>query len=102
MKRQPIDAHFLIEELIKQLAPFSVPEAKVREIVVSVLKRQPRQHNDMCSTDKYTQDVCEGTYADKLEDVLQLSEALRGVRTLAGESPEIAKIVDTVLEQHGL
>lgn len=45
----------------------------------------------------YTNEVLEGMYSDKCDDVLTLQEALRAVYALAGEDQEIAKICNDAL-----
>lgn len=47
-------------------------------------------------------DVCEGMYSDRVDDVLELCDALNAVRALAGEDPEILKIVDDAIREHGI
>jgi hypothetical protein len=53
-----------------------------------------------CADDKIAQQVCDGMWADRADDVLGLVEALKAVRTLAGESEEVRKTIDDAIEEH--
>ncbi len=54
-----------------------------------------------CADDETSQSVCEGMYLEKCDDVNGLCEALRAIYALAGENPEIAKIVQDAINEHG-
>lgn len=58
-------------------------------------------HGATCQADRSAQDVCEGMYAEKCDDVIGLCEALRAVLALAGESAEVRKIVADAIAEHG-
>lgn len=83
MKLETIDVHMLASAIACNT---DASERDARHIINTVLLKQ----------------VCDGTYMEKVEDVIQLSEALRGVLALAGENREIARIIKTALEDHGL
>ena len=61
--------------------------------------RQP--HDAECQNDHYARSVCEGMWADKCDDVIALVEALRAVYSLAGEMPEVCRIVHEAIAKHG-
>lgn len=58
-------------------------------------------HSGKCLNDQHTREVCEGIYIDMLNDNLELCAALRAVYAIAGEDPQVRKIVEEALEQHG-
>lgn len=60
-----------------------------------------KKHVGDCASDEASRMVCEGIYIDKVDDCLELVEALRAVRTMAGENPEVVKIIDKAIEEHG-
>ena len=64
-------------------------------------KHGDMQHSGECLTDQASRDVCDGMYVDKCDDVLGLCEALRAVLALAGEDPQVRKIVDDAIAEHG-
>ena len=99
MKLETIDVHMLASAIACNT---DASERDARHIINTVLLKQVRQHGRACQNDQSAQDVCDGTYMEKVEDVIQLSEALRGVLALAGENREIARIIETALEDHGL
>ena len=43
--------------------------------------------------------VCEGMYAAKEDEKRRLKEALRAVYALAGENPEVRKIINEALDE---
>lgn len=43
--------------------------------------------------------VCEGMYAEKEDEKLRLKEALRAVYALAGENPEVRKIINDAMDE---
>lgn len=43
--------------------------------------------------------VCEGMYAAKEDEKLKLKEALRAVYALAGEDPEVRKVIHEALNE---
>ena len=43
--------------------------------------------------------VCEGMYAAKEDEKLRLKAALRAVYALAGENPEVRKIINEALDE---
>ena len=43
--------------------------------------------------------VCEGMYSAKEDEKLRLKEALRAVYALAGENPEVRRIVNDALDE---
>ena len=53
------------------------------------------KHGGECLTDPYTKDVCEGMYAEKVDEVLALVQTLEGIATLSAgysqESKELRK-----------
>ena len=59
------------------------------------------KHKGDCEQDAHSRLVCEGVYEEKCDDVIALCRVLRAVRTLAGENPEVLKLIDEVLEEHG-
>jgi len=99
MKFETIDVHMLALAIACNT---DASERDARHIINTVLLKQGRQHGHKCQNDQSAQDVCDGTYIEKVEDVIQLSEALRGVLALAGENREIARVIETALESHGL
>lgn len=58
-------------------------------------------HSGECLRDERTRDVCEGIYLNRLNDNLELCAALRAVYAVAGEDPQVRKIVEEALENHG-
>lgn len=58
-------------------------------------------HDGECKHDESARTVCEGMYLDKCNDVSELCAALRAVYAIAGESPEVAKIVHDAIREHG-
>lgn len=58
-------------------------------------------HGKECQDDRYSRDVCEGMYADKCDDVIGLSNSLRAVLAIAGESKEVREIVESALLEFG-
>lgn len=64
------------------------------------LKPTPK-HGGECLTDEYARAVCEGMYADKCDDVIELCAALRAVYALAGENLEVRGIVEKAIAEHG-
>lgn len=58
-------------------------------------------HDGECKTDAIARSVCEGIYLDRLNDNLELCAALRAVYAVAGEDPQVRKIVEDALEAHG-
>lgn len=60
------------------------------------------RHVGECATDETARQVCEGIYADRVNDNLALCEALRAVYALTGENKEIKKIVHDAIRQHGI
>lgn len=99
MKFETIDVHMLASAIACNT---DASERDARHIINTVLLKQKRQHGIDCRADKYAQDVCEGSYSEKVNDVIQLSETLRGILALVGENREIARIIETALEDHGL
>lgn len=99
MKLETIDVHMLASTIASNT---DASEQDARHIINTVLLKQKRPHGADCRADKFAQDVCEGSYGEKVEDVIQLSEALRGVLALAGENREVARVIETALESHGL
>jgi hypothetical protein len=78
-------------------------EQEARTIIGNVQTEQRKHHsNQECLDDKFTADVCTGTYVEKVNDVLGLCEALRAVKTLVGEDETVLKIIDDALEEHGI
>lgn len=72
-------------------------------------KEQPArsvQHVGECKDDPHARQVCDGIYADRVDDVLELCEALMAIRTLCGghseQSKAITEIVDKAIEEHGI
>lgn len=59
-----------------------------------------RQHGAACLADKSRMDVCDGTYQDKLDSVIDLCETLRAVYALAGENPEVQKLIKDALRRN--
>ena len=59
------------------------------------------KHVGECATDILAKEVCEDEYAKKVDQVLELQDALRAVYALAGENPEIAKICLDAIEETG-
>jgi hypothetical protein len=70
-------------------------------IISTVRAAQRKRHGGECLHDRSAQDVCEGMYVEKCDDVIGLCEALRAVLALAGESAEIRKIVADAIAEHG-
>ncbi len=99
MKPQLIDVN-LLKHVICENTGASIHAAS--DIVRVVLTMQRMNHRGECATDESARDVCEDIYADRTKDVMELSDALRAVYALAGESPEIAVIVNKAIEEHGL
>lgn len=60
------------------------------------------KHVGECEHDQSARDVCEAIYAERCDDNLALCEALRAVLALVGEDPQIQKIVNDAISQHGL
>ena len=58
-------------------------------------------HDGECKHDESARTVCEGMYLDKCHAVSELCDALRAVYALAGESPEVAKIVLEAIRENG-
>lgn len=76
-------------------------EQDAAHIINAVLLRQRRIHGEECEHDRYARDVCEGMYAEKCDDVIGLCEALRAVLALAGESPEVRRVIEEAIAEHG-
>lgn len=98
MKMKLIDTAML-EQAIYCNTDASEQDAKA--IVNTVLYKQAMPHGGECLTDKASMTVCEGMYADKCDDVNGLCEALRAVLALAGEDPNVRKIVEDAIAEHG-
>lgn len=58
-------------------------------------------HDGECKTDPIAASVCEGMYVDKCNDINNLCAALRAVYAIAGEDPEVRKIVEDAINEHG-
>lgn len=99
MKPQLIDVNLLCKTIYSNT---DASEQDARSIVSSVLYKQRVNHQGECATDQFARDVCEGIYAERINDVMELCDALRAVYALAGENREIAAIVDKAIEEHGL
>lgn len=56
-----------------------------------------RKHTD--DEGEAARSVCEGMYAAKEDEKQRLKEALRAVYALAGENPEVRKIVNDALNE---
>ena len=54
-------------------------------------------HRHTDDAGKAARSVCEGMYAAKEDEKLRLKEALRAVYALAGEDPEVRKIINDAL-----
>ena len=59
-------------------------------------------HEGECDEDETSRSVCEGLYADKCNDIIGLCAALRAVYAIAGEDPQVRKIVDKAIDEYGL
>ena len=62
-------------------------------------------HSGECLTDEYAKDVCEGMYSEKVDQILDLIEALEAIATLnAGRNKqcqEIRRIALTAIAEQG-
>lgn len=59
-------------------------------------------HDDECATSESARTVCEGMYMERTGNIIQLCAALRAVYAIAGENPEVRKIVEDAISEHGL
>lgn len=59
------------------------------------------RHSGECLTDPFAKDVCEGMYAEQVDEILKLQEALTAVYSLAGEDPAIAEICRKAIIETG-
>lgn len=66
-----------------------------------LLQAATLKHGGTCRRDPLASAVCEGMYVDRVDDILGLVEALRAVYGLAGENPEVKRIVHEAIAQHG-
>lgn len=66
-----------------------------------LLQAATLRHKGTCTRDDFARAVCEGMYVDRVADILGLAEALRAVYALAGESPEVSRVVHEALRKHG-
>lgn len=57
-------------------------------------------HKDQTEEGKAARSVCEGMYAAKEAEKQRLKEALRAVYALAGEDPQVRKIVNDALGEY--
>lgn len=61
-----------------------------------------RKHDgEFCKDDESARAVCDGMYLDKCDDVNELCAALRAVYAIAGENPEVKRIVHDAIRDHG-
>lgn len=58
------------------------------------------EHDGDCKSDQIARTVCEGIYLDRLNDNLELCAALRAVYAIAGEDPQVRKIVEDALNEY--
>jgi hypothetical protein len=72
-------------------------EQDARAIINTVMFKQEKEHGSKCQEDRSWMDVCEGTYADKVDECLRLVETIRAIYALAGENPQIKNLVDEAL-----
>ena len=56
-------------------------------------------HGNTTEAGAAARSVCEGMYADKENEKLRLREALRAVYALAGENPDVRKIINDALDE---
>lgn len=59
------------------------------------------RHDKECKDNEFARSVCEGTYIEKCDDVNELCAALRAVYAIAGEDPQIRRIVEDAINEHG-
>mgnify|MGYP007127660254 FL=1 len=59
-----------------------------------------RRHGEACQADESRKAVCDGTYQDKLDSVIDLCETLRAVYALAGENPEVRNLINDALQRN--
>jgi hypothetical protein len=60
------------------------------------------KHVGECAHDAFARQVCDGVYAERVEDNLALCEALRAVYTLCGENKDVKKLVHDSIQEHGI
>lgn len=58
-------------------------------------------HDGECKDDEHARTVCEGMFIQKCDDVNELVAALRAVYAIAGEDPQVRKIVEDAINEHG-
>lgn len=75
-------------------------EQDARAIINTVLFVQTREHGPTCSADRSALEVCEGVYADKVDECMGLVETIRAIYALAGENPQIKNLVDEALIEY--
>lgn len=75
-------------------------EQKARSIIAAVLYKQFKEHGRTCLDDRSAMEVCEGVYADKVDECMGLVETIRAIYALAGENPQIKNLVDEALIEY--
>lgn len=60
-----------------------------------------KHDGEYCKNDELAQSVCDGMWIDKCNDVHELCNALNAVYAIAGENPEVRKIVHDAIREHG-
>lgn len=55
-----------------------------------------------CKEDALAASVWEGMYIEEIDAINELCAALRAVYAIAGEDPEVRKIVESALNEHSI
>lgn len=90
-----LDNNLLIAQIAEKA---QIGEEVAKIIVQDVLRDQRAVHDgEMCKNDTYAQDVCTGTYQEKVDEVLGLLEALRAIYALTGENNEVRALYENIM-----